>query len=454
MPAKKSSGSASPVRSITTEFVANVKSQFSDKPMYRVLQNAITQTTVDNIALNRDVINAVDHTFSHHLDEWGATNQKGSGRCWIFAGLNLIRVGAMKKLKISNFEFSQNYVMFWDKFEKCNYFLEAIIETAGRDIDDRTVNCLLSGPINDGGQWNMFVNIVKKYGLVPKIAMPETESSSSTGAMNRAIINKVRHAAKQLRDMFAAGAKPSELQGAKREALVTLYRILALHLGNPPDKFDWQWRDSKKKLRREFGMTPRRFAQKYITVPLDEYVCLVHDPRKTSPLGRTFTVEYLGNVVGGTEVKYLNVPIEVIKQITLKTIKGGEPVWFGCDCGKGFRGDAGVWHGEVYDYDSIYDTRFDMDKASRLEYRSTAMNHAMLFTGVDVHKGQTLKWRVENSWGDGVANKGFYLMDDRWFDEHMFEIAARKSSLPEKYRKACAKKPIVLPAWDPMGSLA
>ena len=303
MPAKKSSVS-SVQRNLTAQFISSVKGEFNDKPMYRMLQNAITQTTVDNIALNRDVINAVDHTFSHHLDEWGVTNQKGSGRCWIFAGLNLIRVGAMKKLKISNFEFSQNYVMFWDKFEKCNYFLEAIIETANRDIDDRTVNFLLSGPISDGGQWNMFVNVVKKYGLVPKVAMPETESSSSTGAMNRAIINKSRHASKQLREMFAAGAKPAELQAAKTETLSTLYRILAMHLGNPPDKFDWQWRNSKKKLRRECGMTPKRFAMKYVTVPLDEYVCIVHDPRKTSPLGRTFTVKYLGNVIGGTEVKY------------------------------------------------------------------------------------------------------------------------------------------------------
>ncbi|HET9016352.1 MAG TPA: C1 family peptidase, partial [Thermomicrobiaceae bacterium] len=254
-----------------------------------------------------------------------------TGRCWMFAGLNLFRVGAKQKMGLKEFEFSQNFTLFWDKLERANYFLEAIIETSDRDIDDRTVAFLLSRPLEDGGQWNMFVNLVKKHGLVPKAMMPETESSSNTRRMNTMLWAKLRDGARTLRAMRAEGATAAELRVAKEEVLSAVYRILSIHLGTPPERFSWQWTDSNKKFHRDPEMTPREFAAKYVTIPLDSYVCLVHDPRPTSPMGRTFTVEYLGNVVGGAIVKYLNVEIDLIKEIAQRTITDGEPVWFGCD---------------------------------------------------------------------------------------------------------------------------
>jgi bleomycin hydrolase len=234
-----------------------------------------------------------------------------------------------------------------------------------------------------------------------------------------------------------------------------IYRIASIHLGTPPAEFEWQWNDKDRVFHRDGEMTPRDFAQKYIEVPLDEYVCLVNDPRASSPQGRTFTVEYLGNVVGGGIVKYLNVDIGLMKQIARRAIEDGEPVWFGCDTSKMMRRDLGIWDLELFDYASLYDTAFGLDKAARLEYHQTAMNHAMLFTGVDVVDGETRRWRVENSWGaDNTGRKGFFVMNDSWFDEHTFEIAARRSYLPAELRDAIDQEPIVLPAWDPMGSLA
>ena len=439
---------------LTTERLQSFRVDFDAKPAYKLAQNAVTQTTVDDIALNRSVITSTDHTFSNLLDDWEVTNQKKSGRCWMFAGLNLFRVGAMKKMNLKDFQFSQNYTLFWDKLERANYFLEAIIETADQPIDDRTVAFLLGHPVDDGGQWNMFVNVVKKHGLVPQAFMPETESSSNTARMNSILIAKLREGAMQLRDLRASGAPMEAARAAKQDVLKVIYRILSVHLGTPPTSFDWQWNDKDKKFNRDGKLTPQQFAENYVTLPIDEYVCMVNDPRETSPFGKTFTVQHLGNVVGGQIVKYLNVEMEVMKDIAMRTITDGEPVWFGCDVGKMMRRDLGIWDAELFDYKNLYDTPFDLTKSDRLLYHQTVMTHAMLFTGVDVVDGQPRRWRVENSWGDENGKKGFFVMNDSWFGEYMFEIAARKSYLPPELKEALELEPIVLPPWDPMGSLA
>ena len=439
---------------LSVEAIARLRGEFAANPANRIAQNAITQVTVDDIALNREIVAATDHTFSRVLDDWSVTNQKRSGRCWMFAGLNLFRVGAMKQMGLKNFEFSQSYTMFWDKLERANYFLEAIIDTRERDADDRTVAFLLSQPIEDGGQWNMFVNLVKKHGLVPKAFMPETESSSSSMKMNSILRCKLREGAKTLRDLHAAGAGEADLRATKEEILGVIHRILCIHLGTPPERFTWQWTDLDKEFHREADLTPHEFAAKFVDLPIDDYVCLVNDPRQSSPYGQTYTVEYLGNVVGGQIVTYLNVDIETMKQTAQRTIEDGEPVWFGCDVGKMMRRDLGIWDKELYDYPSIYQTEFDLDKAARLTYHETQMTHAMLFTGVDVVAGAARRWRVENSWGEENGRKGFYTMNDSWFDEYTFEIAARKSYLSSELQQALEREPIVLPAWDPMGALA
>jgi bleomycin hydrolase len=445
---------------ITAERLAALRAGFEGNRAYRLLQNAVTQVSLDDVALNRAVVAGTDHTFSHRLDDWEATNQKQSGRCWCFAGLNLVRVGAMRKMGIKSFEFSQNFTLFWDKLERSNYFLEAIISTAGEPLDDRSVAWLLARPLEDGGQWNMFVNIVKKHGLVPKAAMPETESSSSTRRMNANLCAILRSGARRLRDLAAGApaARLGRLRQAKDEILEVVYRVLSIHLGTPPERFDWQWNDKNKAFGRDGEMTPLQFAEKYVTQPLDDYVCLVNDPRATSPVGRTFTVQYLGNVAGGDIVKYLNVDIAVMKEAAMRAIMDGEPVWMGCDVGKQMRRDLGLWDAKLMDFEGVYDASFSMDKASRLLYHGTMMTHAMLFTGVDVVDGpggpRPRRWRVENSWGDDNGRKGFYVMNDSWFEEHLFEVAARRSHLPEGLREAIDQDPIVLPAWDPMGALA
>jgi bleomycin hydrolase len=313
---------------------------------------------------------------------------------------------------------------------------------------------LLDGPLSDGGQWNMFVNLVKKHGLVPKAFMPETESSSSSRKMNAVLRTKLREGALRLRAMAADGASLEQLRACKHDYLDVVHRILAIHLGTPPRSFEWQWRDKENDFHRTETLTPREFAARFVELPLDDYVCLVHDPRPSSPYGRTFTVQYLGNVVGGDRVTYLNVDIGLIKSIARQTLESGEPVWFGCDTGKQMRRDLGLWDVRLFDYPALYQTSFELDKAQRLQYGESAMTHAMLFTGVDVADGAPRRWRVENSWGSESGQKGFFTMNDSWFDQYLFEIAARRDYLPADLRGALDLEPIVLPAWDPMGALA
>jgi bleomycin hydrolase len=429
-----------------------LRKDFNANPAYKLAQNAVTRTSLDDVAISRDVINSSDHSLSVMLDDWKVTNQEHSGRCWLFAGLNLLRVGAMRKMGLKEFEFSQNFAMFWDKIERANYFLEAVIETAERDIDDRTVAHLLEAVAEDGGQWNMFVAIINKHGLVPKAFMPETHSSSDTARMNSVLRSLLRQGTKLVREAFGRGIDAAREE--KAEILRLVYRMLCIHLGTPPEQFDWQWTDKDRQFHRDGMLTPQGFATKYVDLPIDDYVCLVHDPRPSSPVGKTFTVQYLGNVLGAPPVTYLNVNMGVMKDIAARALEDGEPVWFGCDVGKMMSNDYGLWDAALYDLPSVYGTEFTLGKADRLIYHETQMTHAMLFTGVDILDGATRKWRVENSWGSSRGKDGFYTMNDSWFDEYVFEIAARRDALPESLREVLGAEPIVLPAWDPMGALA
>jgi len=441
-------------RDLAPDVLERFAKAFDADPTARLLQNAVTKTQVDDVALDRRVVTSIDHSVSHLLDDWSATSQEKSGRCWLFAGTNLLRAGARQKLGVKDFEFSQNHLLFWDKFEKANHWLESIIATADRDVDDRTVAHLLSTPAEDGGQWNMFVALVVKHGLVPKVAMPETKSSSNTRLMNRDIGTILRQGARDLRARAAEGADVNELREAKEQVLTSVHRLLCIHLGTPPETFVWQWKDKDGGFHRDGAMTPLEFAERYVTLPLEDYVCLVNDPRPTSPYGRTFTVEHLGNVVGAPPVTYLNVEADLMKSLAASAIVGGEPVWFGCDTGQMSHADLGLWDAGLYDHASIYGTEPSLGKADRLLHHESLMTHAMLFTGVDLHDDVPRRWRVENSWGTERGDKGFMTMNDGWFAEFVFEVAVRRDALPAELQEALGQDPIVLPAWDPMGALA
>ena len=439
---------------ITTDQLDAMRAAFESDANNRLMLNAVTLNDVDEVALDRSLVTGAVHTYSHVLDTWTATEQKRSGRCWIFAALNHFRAEAVKALNQDSFEFSQSYLMFWDKVERSNFFLETMIELADRPVDDRAVAWMLGQPIPDAGQWDMLVPLLRKYGVVPKEVFPETESSGNTAKMNAAISYHLRNAAAKIRKEHRTGGDAESMRKTKQHTLDTVYKILCIHLGVPPSEFLWQWKDQAGTFHREGRMTPVEFARKYIAVPYEEYACLVHDPRDTSPLGRTYTIAHLGNVVGESDVRYMNVDISLMKQIVMEQIVAGNTVWFGCDTGKQSHGKLGMWDADLYDYEAVYDVPFSMTKAERLDYHQSRMTHAMLFTGVDIVDGRPRRWRVENSAGVSPGDKGFWLMNDSWFDEYVSEIAVHRDCVPADLRPALDTDPIVLPPWDPMGALA
>ena len=329
-------------RSLTFDQITQFKNVFDTSETSSLMQNVVTQRDVNEVALNRGIVTESVHSFSNLLDDWSVTNQARSGRCWMFAGLNMFRVESKDVLNVKEFEFSQNYLMFWDKIERANFLLEAIIDTADKPIDDRTVSWLLQRGVEDGGQWDMFVSLVKKHGVVPKSVMPETESSSNSMRMNSMLNYQYRQGAKKIRDLYAQESGVDDMRESKKDTLSAMYQILAIHLGSPPDQFFWQWRDKDGDFQRDGDMTPMEFAEKYIVTPMDDYVCLVHDPRKSNPYGKTFTIQYLGNVVDGPPIKYINVSIDVMKDIACRMIQDGKPVWMGCDTGKQMHRDLGL----------------------------------------------------------------------------------------------------------------
>lgn len=438
---------------ISNDLLMQLREEESTK--VALARNAATQVGIEAASLNREKIQHTSTAVSHRLDDWKATSQKKSGRCWLFSSLNFLRSRARESLGIKNFEFSQSYVFFWDKFERANWFLTDIIATSDEPVDGRLVQFLLGDVLGDGGQWDMAVSVYMKYGLVPKEVMPESEASTNSRPMNARLRAVLHIGALRLREAIAAGASAEEVDTQRRKILADVWKILVVCLGEPPVRFNWQWRDDEGNFHRDGEITPHEFYERHVGVDLSEYICLVDDPRPENPKGSMETVEHLGNVVGGRPIRYLNAPVEEIKRIAAAQIAAGEAVWFGADVSQPYDRGLGFFVTGIHDYDGLFDVDFSSTKLERVRSGESAMDHAMLFTGVDLDEaGQPRAWRVENSWGDEPGDSGFFTMDDQWFTDNVFEVVVPKSALPEDLASAVNSEPIVLPAWDPMGTLA
>ncbi len=418
--------------------------QINTDPLVRLARNAVTKTALPDVVMNRNILAGIDFTFSHTTQVGTITNQQASGRCWMFAGLNTMRTKAMKKMNLTNFELSQSYPFFWDKLEKANYFLENIIDTRNQDIHNRTVMWLLANPLNDGGQWDMFVNLIQRYGVVPKSIMPESFNSSNPRHINYFLALKLREDAMTLRQMQPKRATIVNLRKQKEKMMAEIYKMLVIALGEPPQHFNWQYRDKKDKFHREpKPMTPHSFYNKYVNMDLDNTISLINCPTPSKPYNRMYTLQYLGNMVGGQIVRYLNVDINTIKNIALKIITQGEPVWFGCDVGKMLYRSGGILDTKLFDYEKLLGTTFGMNKAQRVDYGDSSMTHAMVLTGVNLINKKPTKWKVENSWGEKNGNKGFFVMSDEWFNEYLYQIVVPRKYLPVNLRKILKQKPII-----------
>ena len=442
------------ITKLSVEDLQSLRDSFTADETNRIAMNAVTAAGIDKVAKNYDRARLLQRRFSTIVDNGEATHQDRSGRCWLFSSLNVARFVAKKNMNLEQFEFSQNYAMYYDKLERVNYFLKdmACLVEAGEPEDSRLVQHLLREVMGDGGQWTMAMNVYKKYGAVPKDLFPETESSKNTDPMNNKLCKLLRQAVAHMYE------NPENIDQIVKNATEAGHRILTIHLGEPPVSFDWEWTDKDDEFHRDGEITPVEFWKKYVgSADLESYVCLVDDPRKEHPKGRKIAIEHLGNVVGGDATEYLNVPNQFMKDCVRRVlVEQGIPVWFGAECGPMMDREAGAWATDLFEYDRVYGVRFDLSKEQRVRFGDSAMDHAMAFAGVDVADDGTTtrRWRVENSWGDKIADKGYFTMSDDWFTEYVYEVAVPKALLPEEYQKALEEPAISLPAWDPMGALA
>ncbi len=434
---------------ITPDVLKSIKVNYKNEPAIKALTNAVSSNSIKKLALNREHVGEVDHLYKYRVNVSGITHQKKSGRCWMFTSLNMLRPKAMDKFNIKEFEFSTNYLYFWDILEKSNLFLEGVIESAGEKHESRLVTLLFKSPVSDGGVWNSFVNLAEKYGAVPKTAMPETASSENTGMMIKLLKRKLREQGLELRDMIAKGKKTDAVRKRKVEMLGVVYKMLAINLGEPPTEFEWRFKDKNGKISDLKKYTPQSFLKEVTSVNFDDYVMLMDDP--TRPYYKLYEIEKDRNVMEGRNWKYINLPANEFKDFARNSIKANEAMYFSCDVGKQLNSKEGLLSLDNYNYGEVLGVKFGMDKKQRVMSRESGSSHGMALVAVDEDKnGKITKWLLENSWGKGSGHNGYLTMTDRWFDEFMFRVVILKKFISPKVLEILKQKPTMLPPWDPM----
>jgi bleomycin hydrolase len=432
---------------LTPEILKQLKDAFPLDTHNQAIINAVTNNDLQELVLNRSIVNQHDHLYNFKIETKGITDQKNSGRCWLFACLNTLRSDVRTKYQLPDFEFSQNYLFFWDKLEKANMFLEAMIETAERDVKDRELQALLDDPIYDGGWWNYAVALIEKYGVVPKEIMPETTSSENSKRMNYVLNALIRKDALELRRLTRSGKKLSTVRKQKTEMLRDIYRLLVYHLGVPPTEFTWRTENKDDKLLVK-QCTPLSFYREVVTTNLKDYIPLLDHPGY--PYDNHYQINFCRNMSNLSDLRFINIPTTRLKALTFAAVLDSTPIWFAAESGPDMNRENGIMAVGLYDYEDLFGINLQMSKQDRFLYRQSIPNHAMVFCGVDTLAGKARKWLVENSWGDDNGNKGYYDMYDDWFDAHVYTVILPKRYLPADILKLLQQTPEIIPAWDPM----
>ncbi|MDE6340748.1 MAG: C1 family peptidase [Muribaculaceae bacterium] len=433
--------------SISPDMLSGFKASYAKDAANKARHNALNAAAIDKLAFNEAVRNKFDDNFTHKVETKGITDQKSSGRCWLFTGLNVLRSQAMAQHNLPKLTFSQNYNFFFDQLEKANLFLQGVIDTANKPMENRQVEWLFQNPISDGGTFCGVVDMVSKYGLVPSEVMAETEISNNTSQFRRILATRLREDGLRLRQAKANGAGANELQDIKTRQLAEVYKLLALALGEPPTEFEWSRKDKDGKIIETKTYTPVSFYQELLGNDLkNDYILLMNDPSRE--YWKVYSIDYDRHSYDGADWTYLNVPMADLKECAINSIKDNTAMYFSCDVGKYLDRDRGTLDVENYDYDSLFDTKLGMDKAERISSWASASSHAMTLSGVDLDgKGKPKKWLIENSWGK-TGHDGYLIATDGWMDEYLFRLVVDKKYVSPKILKAMKQDPVKLPSWD------
>jgi bleomycin hydrolase len=450
---------------LTPTLLRKIRESYRMSAPDRACHNAVTHHSAKPLALNIGMLRGDDGHFSHRVRSKGILNQKKSGRCWMFAGLNVIRPQVIRDHRMEAFEFSAAYLLFWDKMEKSNLYLESIIELRDADFLDRDWAQVNTLTIEDGGWWNYLAGLISKYGIMPLSAMPETHASSNTEALNEVLGRLLRSRAVRVLDRHAAGAGTAELRNEKNEILKEVYRLLVLFLGEPPAEFEWRYpvqpghdagqvpdeelkSAENRRLSKPERHTPQSFYRQYVVRPLSEYVCLYNDPK--NELNRHYRFDRARNIVGNECMNFANIDTGIMKEIAKASILANEPLWFAVNMNFDQSPELGLMKHRLFDYEALFGIDLAMSKSDRTRFHAGASGHAMALAGMDLDADEyPRKWLVENSWGDEKGDKGLWTMHDDWFDEHVYTIIAHKSHVPPAVLGIFDQEPTVLPAWYP-----
>lgn len=437
---------------LSEDMIQNLRSHHAAEPSDAAMYNALADIDISKLAVDRKKVIEHNTIFDHVIKTKGITNQKSSGRCWLFAGLNVMRPIAINKLDLGSFTISTNYLFFWDKLEKANTFLQEIIDTRDRPTDDRLMEILLENPFPDGGWWSYVVDLIQKYGIVPSEVMPETYSTSHTGSLNKLVSRKMRLDAAILRGKAAKGARLDKLESDKEKMLQEVYDILALNFGEPPQTFEWRYQTADSVASEPKEYTPKEFYHDVVGLDLPNYVPVIDYPGKE--YFKLYQIEYSRNIYNTGDATFINLPVDSLKRYALASVLDDDPVWFACDVGKSHYGDKGILEEGIYDYPAVYNgINFHLTKQQQLELRDSSPNHAMVFTGVDTTDGVAAKWKVENSWGSDKGDNGYWTLYDDWFNQNVYIVAVDSKYIPQEVLNILKTKPTLLPAWDPMYSV-
>lgn len=432
---------------LTLDEIAKFQQDYQQNKQNKIAELAVVNNGVQKASFNGEGIRDLNRTFSIEIPTDNVTDQKQSGRCWLFAALNVLRHKFAKQYHTKNFTFSQSYLFFWDRIERANIFFNHILETADKPVDDRTVHFYLQAPDTDGGQWHMAISLIRKYGLVPTYAQDESFTANNTAAFNQALNMKLREDGLVLRKLAQAG-KNDEIEQKRQEYLSEIYRMAVIAFGQPVQKFDLEFKDDDGNYKLDQNITPLDFFHNYFEDDLDDYVVLFNAP--DHEYDKLYAFPFEDNVEGGSPVRFLNTKIENLKEAAIKQLKDGETIWFGCDVGKQSDRQKGILAADLYETDTIFGIETKLNKKERLQTGASGSTHAMTFVGVDVVDGKPRQWKVENSWGTKVGNKGYFVMDDKWFDEYLFKVVVKKQYLPEKLVKIAESEATPVPCWDSM----
>lgn len=440
---------AGPDNGISKEMLGRLKASYGKDAGNKAIRNALAGNSIDVLAVNAENIGKFDNNFSHRVKSKGITDQKRSGRCWLFTGLNVLRSQMMAKNDLPELKLSQNYNFFYDQLEKANLFLQGMIDNASKPEDDKMVEWLMRNPLSDGGQFTGIADNISKYGVVPDRVMPESFSAENTSRMNNLLSLKLREDGLELRKMAKDGKNTKAIAERKEQMLAEVYRILALTLGEPPTEFTWTRRNSKGDAVSTKTYTPLEFYKEYAGNDLKNgYVMLMNDP--TREYYKLYEIDFDRHSYDGDNWTYINLPVDEIKEMAIKSIKDSTMMYFSCDVNKFLDRKNGVADPANFDYEALMGTTFGMNKAERIRTFASASSHAMTLVAVDLDANdKPIKWLVENSWGDG-PNNGHLILSDKWFDEYMFRLVVDKKYVDSKILDILKQKPTLLPAWDPM----